>query len=53
MEDEEISEKEESESTSRQEEEEDKQKLLRSPSSTYPGTQLPFQEVFKIFCVII
>uniref|UniRef100_A0A915LQC5 LIM zinc-binding domain-containing protein n=2 Tax=Meloidogyne incognita group TaxID=654580 RepID=A0A915LQC5_MELJA len=37
--------REESESTSRPEEEEDHQKLLRSPSMVYPGTQLPFQEV--------
>ncbi|KAF7638043.1 LIM zinc-binding domain-containing protein [Meloidogyne graminicola] len=51
VEDEEISEKEESESTSRQEEEEDKQKLLRSPSSTYPGTQLPFQEFIRPFAL--
>ncbi|CAK5038153.1 unnamed protein product [Meloidogyne enterolobii] len=46
QEDEDINEREESESTSRPEEgEEDHQKLLRSPSTVYPGTQLPFQEV--------
>ncbi|CAK5020846.1 unnamed protein product [Meloidogyne enterolobii] len=48
QEDEEINEREESESTSRQEEEEDHQKLLRSPSTVYPGTQLPFQEALEL-----
>lgn len=48
QEDEDTSEREESESTSRLEEDEDHQKLLRSPSLAYPGTQLPFQEALEL-----